>query len=367
MLSVEHFAHSAIERRLDAARQRGDALADAFVGLLLEDSPQAAFARLYQWAERGGKEIPLMLYPEHPFWLHYIQMPDWADQRLLAAARQFFQKYAEDIMLLLGFLSLPYCYAAADGAKVLFRSKRILHDTRRRLAETAQFVLSVHEPNAFDLSDAVMPYAMRTIVTVRLMHAAVRYHLRRSGNWNSPLWGVPVNQEDMAGTNLAFSFIILRGLRKIGHALSHEETKAYLHLWNAVGHFLGIEEQLLPADEQTAARLDQAITRRHFKPSDEGRALTKALITSMEQNENMPLPMRAEGFVPAFMRFLLGDSVADLLDIPASRFPQSVFRMYRLKSQWQSFFAPQRQAPDFGALLRRLYGKPTYKLPERMP
>ncbi|WP_250631571.1 oxygenase MpaB family protein [Rhodoflexus caldus] len=364
MLTIQRFTQSNINEWLTAMRQQGDAPADAFISLLFEDSPRQALPALHQWASEKNTPLPLMLYPEHPFWLHYQQMPDWADKQQLQTGRAFFRQYAEDIMLLLGFLSLPYCYAAADGAKVLYRTRRIAEDTRRRLAETAQFVLAVHTDDIFDLTQAQMPQAMRTVVTVRLMHAAVRYHIRRSGKWNDEQLGVPVNQEDMAGTNLAFSFIIIQGLRKTGHAIAHEQAAAFIHLWNVIGHFLGVQEQLLPADERVAARLDRAIAQRQFRPSPEGTALTRALIESIEENVTASPLMQVKGFVPAYMRFLLGDSIANLLRISAAGVPSSLFGIFQLKNLRPA--SASNSAADFQNILQRTYGKLTYRLPERL-
>lgn len=346
-------------------RQIGDKPADSFVALLMEDNPQAALPALHRWAEERHTPVPLLLYPEHPFWLHYVQLPEWANPQLLKEGRAFFGRHAQDIMLLLGFLSLPYCYAAADGAKVLYRSRRILEDTRRRLAETARFVLAVHAEDAFDLQQTALPQPLRLIIAVRLMHAAVRYHIRRSGKWESRLWGVPVNQEDMAGTNLAFSFIIIQGLRKIGCAVSHEQAAAFLHLWNVVGHFLGLEEQLLPADEKTAARLERIIARRQFKSSAESIALTQALIDSIESNVNLSPLMRLKGFVPSYMRFLLGNQVADLLGIPPATLPDSFFGLYKIRNLLREGRNEHSEAADFQGILQRIYGRLTYRIPEK--
>jgi hypothetical protein len=366
VLTIQRFTNSNTDAWLAAMRQVGDAPADALVALLFEDNPRLALPALHKWAVEKDTPIPLMLYPEHPFWLHYQQMPDWANTQQLQAGQAFFHRYAEDILLLLGCLSLPYCYAAADGAKVLYRSQRIVTDTRRRLAETAQFVLAMHNDAIFDMTKPEMPQAMRMIVTVRLMHAAVRYHIRRSGKWDNGQLGVPVNQEDMAGTNLAFSFIIIQGLRKIGYAIAHEQAAAFLHLWNVVGHFLGLQEQLLPADERTAARLDRAIAQRQFKSSPEGIALTQALIDSIEENVKASPLMQVNGFVPAYMRFLLGDTIANLLHIPIVAVSESLFRMYKLKNLWQDSTAGN-QAANFRHILQRIYGNLTYQLPERLP
>ncbi|WP_448519793.1 oxygenase MpaB family protein [Rhodoflexus sp.] len=367
MLTIQRLSNPRVDDWLAAMRQTADQPADAFIALLLEDNPKEALATLHRWADERDTPLPLMLYPEHPFWLHYAQMPDWANDQQIRTGRNFFKQHAEDVMLLLGFLSLPYCYAAADGAKVLYRSQRIIEDTRRRLAETAQFVLAAHNEDIFSLAQPAIPQPMRMLITVRLMHAAVRYHIRRSGKWNNRLWGVPINQEDMAGTNLAFSFIVIQGLRKIGHAVAYEQAAGFIHLWNVIGHFLGVQEQLLPTDERTAARLEQAIAKRQFKPSPEGTALTRALIESIEQNVNASVLMRLKGFVPSYMRFLLGDAVADLLEIPRATLPNSVFGMYKIKSLFQSIDKSNAETGNFQGLLQRIYGKLTYRIPERLP
>lgn len=365
MLTNQRFADGHTQEWLNMLRQTGDAPADSLTALLFEDAPRIALSALHRWAAESHTSIPPMLYPEHPFWLDYRQMPDWANEKMLHKGRLFFRQHTEDIMLLLGFLSLPYCYAAADGAKVLYRSQRMIADTRRRLAETAQFVFAVHRDDAFDIARPHMPPTLRLIATVRLMHATMRYHIRQSGKWDYAVLGVPVNQEDMAGTNLAFSFIIIQGLRKIGYAVAHEQAAAFLHLWNVVGYFLGLQEQLLPVDEKTAAQLDRTIAQRQFKASHEGAALTRALINSIEQNVNTSPLIRIKGFVPAYMRFLLGDTLADLLQIPAATVPQSLFRVYRLKNLWTALTG--NQGADFQGILQRIYGSLTYQLPERLP
>ena len=55
------------------------------------------------------------------------------------------------------------------------------------------------------------------------MHAAVRYQIATHGRWN-PAWDRPINQEDLAGTLLAFSWVCLDGLRQMGFQLSADKA-----------------------------------------------------------------------------------------------------------------------------------------------
>ncbi len=113
------------------------------------------------------------------------------------------------ISLLLGTYSLPYCYAGANGAQVLWISERIKNNTFQRLEETGAFVFGIMQE-----SDWHNGSNFQRIAKIRLLHAAVRWFTLHSGRWNDA-WGYPICQEDMAATNLSFSYIAIQGLPKI--------------------------------------------------------------------------------------------------------------------------------------------------------
>ena len=83
------------------------------------------------------------------------------------------------------------------------------------------------------------------------MHAAIRHLVKRYPNWK-PEFGLPVNQEDLTGTLMAFDWISLDGLRRIGVDLTQDEWDGYLHCWQIVGHQLGIRDDMIPADNASA-------------------------------------------------------------------------------------------------------------------
>ena len=64
-------------------------------------------------------------------------------------AQAYFEQNGDLYLAMLGFYSLPYCYAFADGAQVLVRSQRILDQIGERLGETTRFVLDIFKPGAF--------------------------------------------------------------------------------------------------------------------------------------------------------------------------------------------------------------------------
>ncbi|MEM1136557.1 MAG: oxygenase MpaB family protein, partial [Bacteroidota bacterium] len=176
-------------------RLKGDLLADEAITSLFTNANAASFSELLKNDWKNNDPLPKQLPKKLNTFFQKTQiLPAWADNKKMKKATKFFANYSGDVMGLLGSLALPYCYAAADGAKVLYFSERIKKDTTKRLAETGQFVIDVLSPDAFEPEGK----AIRSIQKVRLIHAAIRYHILKSGKWNKA-WGYPINQEDMAG------------------------------------------------------------------------------------------------------------------------------------------------------------------------
>jgi hypothetical protein len=142
-------------------------------------------------------------------------------------------------------------------------------------------------------------------------------------------WGTPINQEDLAGTRLAFSYIVANSLPRLGVRLPAKDVDAYLHLWNVIGHLMGVDDELLVHGKADAEALVEAIRRRRFKASCEGKVMTKALIDLMD--EMTPFHSFQET-IPPLIRHLIGDDVADMIDVPESKLPE-LGRLTRL-NKW---------------------------------
>jgi hypothetical protein len=353
------------EAQLQQARRQADPVADAAVESLFA---QHTFRQLNEWIAalvRNDQALPTQ-FPESllSYFSRTAQLPAWANGRKMQQGAAFFARHARPALSILGCYSLPFSYAAADGAQVLWLSQRIRQDARRRLAETAQFLLDVVDKNAF----APIGKGIRSIQKVRLIHAAIRYHVNRSGQWQDA-WGVPVNQEDMVGTHLSLSYIVLDGLSKLGFYYSQEEAEAYLHLWNVIGAMLGINDEMLPKSMKAAYWLERRIRERHFRQSEAGIGLTKALLDCMV--EAAPASF-AKDFLPAYVRFLIGDKVADLLDVPVAAKASVALGSIRVGNSIGGLFNQFSQSPADGIaalLLNELEGtggKTGFSVPEKL-
>ncbi len=289
---------------LEEMRQVGDTEADALVSRLFAQQQEK---NLYSALKLSLEELTRndSFPPVRDFLLAPPRKPVWLDEGRLLGGQRFFRKHALDIMTLLGALSLPYCYAASPGNKAIYFTEKMRKTPGKRLLETAQFIISVMKEGSFHKGEG--PFETQR---TRLIHALVRYHIMKDKNWDLE-WGLPVNQEDMAGTNLAFSFVIIRGLEESNIRMSETDKENFLHAWRYIGYQLHIDEALLPASLAEASQLEQSIKNRHFRSSEESRLLMRDLIRHYQES----FPAIAAYFVESQIRYLAGHEVADLLGI----------------------------------------------------
>lgn len=299
---------------LSGYRLQGDPAADAVITAVAGAGGREAISTLMRWlADTSDFTTDQQPEPVQTFFVRYAHLPDWADPERMQRGMAFFQKHAGQIGLALGTYSLPYTYMGANGVQLLWLTERIRNDTARRLQETGEWVFAVNNPKEWQSRKAIL----RTL-KIRLIHAASRWFGLESGRWDMA-WGMPVNQEDMAGTNLAFSYIVLRGLRKLGTAATEPDEEDYLHHINVVGYLNGVAQELMPHNLREAYHLDRTIARRQFRPSEAGAGLTRALLNAIAEvaGKQTGRPEGIRNLAAAQMRFFLGDDHADALGIPA--------------------------------------------------
>lgn len=303
---------------LDPKRNIGDPPADALIARFFAENEIDRVNSLMRGIVRDN-----ILPPDLAEFLEQVAVPPtWADPAKIRLGEQLFWRLGVPMIAALLCEGLPFCYAGSKGVQVLALTTRLYTNPTRRIIETAQMVVDVMSPGGLSPGGI----GLRTAQKVRLMHAGVRFQIARSGCWNSD-WGAPVNQEDLAGTLIAFSWIALDALQKLGLSYSPEEAEAFLHCWNVVGHVLGIQDDLLPQSESAAAALAAAIARRQFAASPEGQQLEAALLEMMQHI----VPGNVFDFVPAALtRFLLGDATADLLAIRHFPLTRELFLPLRL-------------------------------------
>ena len=199
-------------------------------------------------------------------------------------------------------------------------------DVNRRLIETTQFVLEVltaikptRTPRRGDLPHE---RAVNSTRRVRLLHAVVRKMIQSTKAWPTEERGEPVNQEDMAGTFLTFSWVVIDGMRRLHLRVSPEKERVFYDIWRQIAPSLGLDPRLIPETVEEAERLTKLIRARQVdgpilagEPNEFGKKMTEALLGFLR--DALPPPIKwvrplATRLPASVMRFFLPNTPADV-------------------------------------------------------
>jgi hypothetical protein len=308
------------DEQLAALRQVGDPDADEYVdSLVLGLSPEDRLAWLASAIEtlravRVSEEAWLLDWENAP-----VDLPSWVCESLVRSGQDVFDRWSLDITTALFCASLPLAYASGRGAAVLATTSELMLERTagKRVALTGQMLLDISGSDFLRCGED----GYRTLRRVRLLHACVRASLMHG----DPLWpaearGVPINQEDLMATQLAFTTAVFRAISRLGHRMSDQEELSYLHLWSAVGHLIGIDEAERLTDLGAAEELTDILLERLTEASPQGVELMRTLLDSIAAT----MPWFLRSFPAALVRRLAGELVADVLEVPHSRWAVAI-------------------------------------------
>lgn len=301
-------------RRFREFSQVTDPLADAVVSMFRR-LPEGR--RLFEVALRdgiGAVENP----PEElvDFFREVESTPFWVDYERLERGARAITRTGVLGLFPLGDMSLMGGYLASRATKSLVATGQIERMASRRLVETAAWWIDVTTPGSLRRGKLGYESALR----VRLVHAYVRSAMNRRPDWDYAAWDKPVNQVQTAGTLLLFSLVFVFGSQLLGIRYTERERSDILHLWRYIGWLVGVDEELLPADEDDAWRLFWLLAETEFVPDEDSKRLAKALVRSHGQVGDgllgkvvSELSVRVHSSIS---RLVLGKKNADFLEIP---------------------------------------------------
>ena len=308
---------------LEQKRARKDTLADAVIAEVMDHNEREEINLLFGMlmANKHEKIDPKI----HPAIRNYFEttaiLPEWADKDLIEFGQENFIRHGLLVGMLLFYKSLPECYTGAKGAEVLLMSGKLSENSTgderfsKRMAETGLFVFNVMSPGGLEDSGKGIVTAQK----VRLLHATIRFFIMKSGRWDTSKLDEPINQEDMAGTLISFSGLILEGLEFIGVKLDSHEAEAYVHCWSVVGHIMGLDEDLIPRNVKEALALGHKVIDHQKGQSVAGQELTKALLNFCNRKGPKLLGM---DYHISMIRMLIGSGYSEMLglaDIPQEK------------------------------------------------
>ncbi|MEU7788822.1 oxygenase MpaB family protein [Amycolatopsis sp. NPDC049159] len=290
----------------------GDPLPDAVIADLVASGQTGVVNEVLAQFRDNDQPIPANLPESVRRYLVATDVPpEWADLDRVAGAYEFFVDDGVHVASVLSFGAMVNCYAQPRPSRVLSLTHR-LNQPHRRLSETSQFVLNMMGPAPFGSGGGFVPAIQKT----RLIHAAVRYFITRSGEWDAAAEGVPLCQQDMLGALLIFSVQVIDGMRRIGISVTEREAEYYYHVWRVTGAMLGIPAEAMPETLAEARELNAELVEATYGPSAEGIELTRNLLRLYEDM----IPGKAfDGVAAAVVRQVVTPEVADWLEVPRSR------------------------------------------------
>ncbi len=295
-----------------ALKFQGDPLADAVIADLVSgdrvDDVNEVLAHLRANDQPIPEDLPASV---RDYLVATDNPPAWADLDRVARAYEFFVDDGVHVASVLSFAAMVNCYAQPRPSRLLALTHR-LNQPHRRLSETAQFVMNMMGRDPFGSGGAFVPTLQKT----RLIHAAVRYFVTRSGKWDLEADGVPVCQQDMLGALLIFSVQVIDGMRRMGISVTEEEAADYYYVWRVAGTMLGIPADAMPEALDEARQLNTSLVEAAYGPTPEGIELTRNLI---ELYKGLVPGKAFDGVVPAMVRQVIDPRVADWMGVPRSR------------------------------------------------
>ena len=305
---------------LDALRQQGDPLADQCFEKLRNADTVEKTVEIFKAIQAHDTSFPDDT-PEalRDFFNQTRQLPDHTDQDRIKNGEDIFLTHAFPSALVLLTKSLPSGYAAPNLSIVLHLSGNLETNPYKRTLGVLQMMVNISTCQGFCRGGEAVVTAQK----LRLLHAGVRSIVRRRLPNYEPTYGVPVNHEDMLGTIMGFSYLIIEGFRTLDIGLTPEEEEDYFYLWSIYAQLMGIPLDAIPTSVADAADFYNAYACRHYVPATENPEGVKLALADLRMLQDMlPSTLRRFGLkiIPrVYMQELMGRDACQQVGIKPVR------------------------------------------------
>lgn len=258
---------------------QGDPPMDQLVDWLFAAQPAQRKQQFEQVLHQGIDSVQPCPDALRDFFEQIEQPPAWVDLKKLDKAVEFIAASGIHANYILRDMALMGGYLLSGLNQSLVLTGALNKSAAQRLAETSKWWIDCTSKDGLARQNA----GFKLTIQVRLIHALVRRNLKKRPEWQANLWGLPINQIDLAATNLAFCSLFLIGLRAIGIFPTRQEAQAVMHFWKYLGWLMGINERWLvdteldggillyqlvqtqPAADWTSQALGQALSKEPFE------------------------------------------------------------------------------------------------------
>lgn len=253
---------------LEELRRHRDPLADRCVEELARQRPGDNQAWLFREMSHGAATLPAGAPPAiGEFFARTLETPPGLERARIGRGSRLFLTHAFPAATVLLTKSLVEGYAAPPLSRVLVLTGGLTRNPYRRLLGVLQMLVNVSAGDGFHAHGG----AVVTAAKLRLLHAGIRRIVANRLPGYGESFGEPVNLEDMLGTIMGFSYLVLEGLKRLGIEISSEDAEAYYYLWTVFARLMGIhppgapeDASWVPGDLAAAGEFYRAYARRHY-------------------------------------------------------------------------------------------------------
>jgi hypothetical protein len=305
-----------------------DPPADDLVGSLLERGAVPEVNQILRGWIKNGQALPDGLPSDVVDFIEQArQLPPWVDQQLLADAVRFNQTRGL-------YLGVTYGFASGMMSTVIPHEARAVYysaggaNMQDRITKTAKLGYDVGSNDAFLPTGEMIV----TCVKTRLAHAGVRNLLPASSQWDAAAdETVPISQRDLMVTWHSLPTTVMHQLVGWNVPLDHAQTQGFLHSWQLTAHLLGVRDEFIPASWAEARTQREELLTPLLAPTPEGIELAQQLVNLGSLIDGGVITRPVLG---ALTRFVLGNEIADWLQIPYDDFWDNA-----LNTTWAPFIA----------------------------
>ncbi|MFI0469140.1 oxygenase MpaB family protein [Saccharopolyspora sp. 5N102] len=312
-----------------------DEEADSLVASLLDRGAVPEINELLRTWTKNDQPLPAGLPADlRDFMERARQLPSWADRGKLATAVEFNEKRGLYLGMLYGLASGMMSTVIPKEARAVYYSYGGA-DMKDRISKTAKLGYDIGSRNAYQPDGEMIV----TCVKTRLVHAAVRHLLPQSPHWTGVApEDIPISQADMMVTWHSLPTTVWQKLAAWEVPIPAEESDAFLHSWQLSAHMLGIKDEYIPATWEQANAQAKQVLDPVLAPTPEGIELADILLGL---GAELDAGILSRPVLGSFTRFMLGDQIAEWLQIPREPFWDQA-----LKTFWGPFVAVREGVLD---------------------
>lgn len=306
-----------LAHRYVAHATKGDPLADAAVESMM-DLPQKRIHEIIT----AGMEEDAAGFREAPAELRALIesssiQPDWFDSKAVYPGCRAFHADSDLYVQALVGSSIVWGFTTLIS-KSFFTTGRLTDHGVRRLRQNIRQLIEIMIPGGLERHGEGWKLSVR----IRLIHAQVRHHLRRSGEWDEEEFGTPIHIGHVSLAAANFSARVIEAAKRLGAEPTAEESEAFVQIWRYSAHLMGVPETILFTSESEALELCRVAIACEPQPPIEGIVMANALVNSAPVVIGIRKPRERQqlaNYVYRVSRALIGDELANRLNYP----PQS--------------------------------------------